>query len=113
VQAAAAPPLGSVIEFDLDDLSLDLDAPADHHGVDLSLDIGMESPLQSVSATPPVNVDPVGDADANGWSTKLELAEEFHAIGDDEGARGLAEEVFEVASGDLKRKAERLLSQLS
>jgi pilus assembly protein FimV len=60
-----------------------------------------------------MDADPLANADANGWSTKLELAEEFHAIGDDEGARGLAEEVFGLAAGDLKRRAEHLLSQLS
>jgi pilus assembly protein FimV len=101
----------TAIEFDLGDLSLDLGSPADS-STELAFDLEIES-IAGESSPPAMGNDPLATADANGWSTKLELAEEFHAIGDDEGARGLAEEVFSMASGDLKRKAGHLLSQLN
>ena len=44
--------------------------------------------------------------------TKLALADEFRAIGDDDGARALIEEVIAEASGAMKAKAERALSKL-
>ena len=40
------------------------------------------------------------------------LADEFRAIGDDDGARALIEEVIAEASGAMKAKAERALSKL-
>ncbi len=43
---------------------------------------------------------------------KLALAEEFRAIGDDDGARSLIEEVMAQASGSLKARAQKVLSQL-
>ncbi len=48
----------------------------------------------------------------NPLETKLALAEEFLAIGDDDGARALIEEVIAEASGDMKSKAERALDKL-
>jgi len=44
--------------------------------------------------------------------TKLGLAQEFHAIGDNSSARALAKEVLAEATGALKTKAERLLKDL-
>ncbi|MFY7906462.1 MAG: FimV/HubP family polar landmark protein [Burkholderiaceae bacterium] len=44
--------------------------------------------------------------------TKLSLAAEFMAIGDTEGARSLAEEVVEQATGRLKDKARAFLTEL-
>lgn len=69
---------------------------------DLSLDMpGIESvsPLEDI---------PEGDP----LETKLSLAAEFMAIGDMEGARSLAEEVVEQASGRLKEKARAFLTDL-
>ena len=43
---------------------------------------------------------------------KLALAEEFQAIGDDDGARHLIEEVLAQASGNLKARAQKVLSKL-
>ena len=86
--APPPPPDLGMLEFDLGSLSLDLDeapeAPA----------IAEESPPE----------DPL--------ATKLALAEEFSAIGDDDGARALIEEVISEASGDMKIKAQRALSNL-
>jgi pilus assembly protein FimV len=45
-------------------------------------------------------------------ATKLELSEEFIAIGDIDGARTLIEEVIAEASGDIQLKAKKALSDL-
>ncbi|MES2979823.1 MAG: FimV/HubP family polar landmark protein [Pseudomonadota bacterium] len=74
-----------MLEFDLDALSMDLP-----------------------SASPPD-----ADESSDPLHTKLALAEEFLAIGDDDGARVLAEEVIAQASGALKRKAQSFVSALS
>lgn len=77
--------------FDLDGLSLDLGTPS--NVVDFS-----------AVASPAEPEDPL--------ATKLALAEEFNAIGDSDGARTLIEEVIAEAHGDLKAKAQSLLSQI-
>lgn len=46
-------------------------------------------------------------------ATKLSLAEEFSSIGDEDGARALAEEVLEEATGALRAKAQKFLDSLS
>lgn len=84
---APAPDL-SMLQFDLGSLSLDLD----------------EAPASGEEETTSANEDPL--------ETKLALAEEFKAIGDDDGARALIEEVISEASGDMKAKAQRALSNL-
>jgi pilus assembly protein FimV len=45
-------------------------------------------------------------------ATKLSLAQEFHAIGDSDGARALVEEVVAGSTGPLKAKAQRFLADL-
>ncbi len=71
----------------------------------LSLDLGEESSTQSGALENEL-------AGADPLVTKLALAEEFKAIGDDDGARALIEEVIAEASGDMKSKAQRALSNL-
>lgn len=85
----AAPPANdnSLMSFDMGDLSLDMP------GTD------SVSPLEDI---------PEGDP----LETKLSLATEFMAIGDMEGARSLAEEVVEQATGRLKDKARAFLADL-
>lgn len=83
----AAPDLG-MLEFDLGGLSLDLG----------------DQPEPESSAGQSMHEDPL--------VTKLALAEEFRAIGDDDGARALIEEVISEASGEMKIKAQRALSHL-
>lgn len=78
----------SMLQFDLGSLSLDLD----------------EAPVSDAQETPSDTEDPL--------ETKLALAEEFKAIGDDDGARALIEEVISEAYGDMKAKAQRALSNL-
>ena len=70
---------------------------------DLDLDLG-DAPAPDTAAAPAVADDPL--------STKLDLAREFHAIGDSEGARTLVEEVIAEASGDLKERAQNLLAEI-
>ena len=83
-----------MLEFDLGSISLDLEdsvaTPLHQDAEDTQL--------------PEVSEDPL--------ATKLALAEEFSAIGDDDGARALIEEVISEASGDMKIKAQRALSNL-
>jgi len=87
--AAEEPPAKSndgMLEFDLGSLSLDLDSGA-----------------AAESSAP-------GDSSLE---TKLALAEEFVSIGDNDGARALIEEVVAEATGELRERAQRALSNLS
>jgi len=86
-------------DFDLGDLSLDLDTPTEPARVQPVPEL--EDAAFTGSALPD---DPL--------ATKLALAEEFNAIGDSEGARTLIEEVIAESSGELKTRAQRLLSEL-
>jgi pilus assembly protein FimV len=110
--APAAAADAGMIEFDLGALSLDLEsspAPAP------------SAPSQTAAARLPTIEEAVDSAvstaglDDNGdpLATKLALAKEFNAIGDPDGARSLAEEVVAEASGDLKKKAQRFLSEIA
>jgi len=85
---AAPPPQPAPLDLGLEGLNLDLDTPT----------TGDASPAAHIA-------DPL--------ETKLSLAEEFQAIGDTEGARSLAEEVRDEASGELKTRAEAFLSSLA
>ena len=91
-ETAAAPEAtpDSNLDFDLGSLDLDLGAPA--------------TPAAPAQAVHNLSDDPL--------STKLDLAQEFNAIGDSEGARALIEEVLAEASGPLKERAQKMLSEL-
>lgn len=89
LQPAAPAAEAGMMEFDLDSLSLDL---------------GGDTEQPVIAAAPATSEDPL--------ATKLALAEEFSAIGDADGARALIEEVIEEASGEMKTKAQRALSNL-
>lgn len=86
--APAASAEAAPLELDLNGLNLDLDMPA------------------TEATSPAAHI-------ADPLETKLSLAEEFQAIGDTEGARSLAEEVRDEASGELKARAEAFLSSLA
>ena len=92
-ESPVAPPIDpaqlGMLEFDLGSLSLDLggDEAVTTHG---ELDKSAEDPL----------------------ATKLALAEEFKAIGDNDGARALIEEVIAEAAGDIRAKAQSALDKL-
>ncbi len=101
VPAPPPPAVARVSDFDMGDISLDLDAgitspgalaePAPSGAVDLDLDDDGRDPLVR----------------------KFELAEEFRQIGDVEGARDLLQEVIARADGALKSKAQAMLSTLA
>lgn len=91
----------------------------------LSLDFAMTKPGELSApavASSPLNLEPIEepetqagafmDAADDPLETKLALADEFKAIGDDDGARALIEEVIAEASGEMKAKAQRALKQL-
>jgi len=87
--AAAEAPANELMSFDLGSLSLDL-------GEDK-----VTVPGEFIDEA----MDPL--------ETKLALADEFRAIGDDDGARALIEEVIAEAAGDLRAKAQQALSGLT
>ncbi|MDO5624294.1 MAG: FimV/HubP family polar landmark protein [Pseudomonadota bacterium] len=93
-RAAPAPTVSAdagMIDFDMDALSLD---PDSRSGGDLKT----EQPDD-------IDEDPLG--------TKLALAQEFHAIGDTEGARTMVKEVIAESTGATRARAERFLAELS
>lgn len=69
-----------------------------------------EMPLDSGNGDSISPLDDIPEGDP--LETKLSLAAEFMAIGDMEGARSLAEEVEEQATGRLKEKAKAFLADL-
>ncbi len=89
--AAHKAPDSGMLEFDLGSLSLDLSDSTEGTSASTAAASAQEDPL----------------------ATKLSLAEEFSAIGDDDGARALIEEVISEASGDMKLRAQQALSRLS
>jgi pilus assembly protein FimV len=103
IHEAPTPAKGDMLEFDLNSLSLDLDdhqpsAQPSSHGAS-------HQPLHESSHDDALmSNDPL--------ATKMALAEEFQTIGDDDGARALAQEVADGASGNLKAKAKRFLTEL-
>ncbi len=109
---AAAP-----MDFGLD---FNLDAPAGRDGTpaaaspgkanDFGFDFGPDA------AAPRANDDDAGTSGAglpeDTLATKLDLAQEFEAIGDADGARTLIKEVIESSSGSLHERARRMLADL-
>jgi pilus assembly protein FimV len=106
------------LDFDLRDISLDLETPAKPPA----------SPARSTPAAADTNdVRPSGFVDLSGlpddpdsqfnddgdpMERKLDLADEFRQIGDLEGARDLLNEVIATADGPLKQKAQTMLDSL-
>jgi pilus assembly protein FimV len=85
------------------------DSPITNPGA-LEFDFGSLS--LELDKTEPVLSEPLGAVENDPLLTKLALADEFAAIGDQEGARALIEEVIEQASGDLQAKAQQALKKL-
>jgi pilus assembly protein FimV len=107
---SAAPALDEgMIEFDLDSLSLDLDLPpAKNAGLDIKTP-ELDTMAPSLEFEPEEELLDIQDP----LATKLALAEEFQAIGDTDGARALIQEVADEATGAVKAKAQRLLSEMA
>jgi pilus assembly protein FimV len=103
-----------MIEFDLGSLSLDLgdSTPA---GAPAAPATAAAAAAEAKPATEPAAAEEKEEElDINDpLATKLALAEEFHSIGDEDGAKALAEEVLEEATGPLRAKAERFLAGIA
>ena len=98
--ASATPSAAMPLEFDLSDISLDLDEPAN-------------PTAQPIEEAPDVQIDEaIEDVDSDPLERKLELAEEFRLIGDVEGARDLLQEIATNAEGAMKAKALAMLEDL-
>jgi pilus assembly protein FimV len=115
---ASAPPAldAGMIEFDLDSLSLDLDLPpAKSPAPDIAMpELDIRTPELDTMA-PSLDLEPEEELldIQDPLATKLALAEEFQAIGDTDGARALIQEVADEATGAVKAKAQRLLSEMA
>jgi pilus assembly protein FimV len=96
----APTPTPSPLEFDLSDISLDLDKPGDISSVS-----GVDSTQSTSTFGSEGSTDPL--------MRKVELADEFRQIGDLEGARDLLQEVIAKADGALKAKAQAMLNDLA
>lgn len=93
--------LSHTLDLDLSSLTLDLyeEKPASESS-HFSNDSTMANlDLQDFSSTDPL-------------TTKLALAKEFLALGDSEGAKALAQEVLNLADGELQQQAQQLLKEL-
>jgi pilus assembly protein FimV len=89
------PPEGApALPFDLDSLSLDLDEPS------------------TASVLSELNLSGFGEDEADPLQRKLDLAEEFRQIGENDAARDLLQEVVAQASGDVKVRAQSMLDSL-
>ena len=108
-----------MIEFDLGALSLDLDIPPAGGSAPQVIRPAApdaEDTQSFVVRTAALSGDTLNfndDAGDNPLAVKLSLAAEFNAIGDPDGARSLAEEVVAEASGDLKSRAQRFLTEIA
>lgn len=103
----------STLEFSLDEPATAAAAPSTTASFasdsSMNLDLGdLNLDLGGTPSTAPAAASMANDP----LATKLDLAREFHAIGDSEGARTLVEEVIAEASGDLKTRAQHLLSEI-
>jgi pilus assembly protein FimV len=79
----------------------------------LSFDLGALSLDLDPAAIQPAATPVEADTDSlDPLSTKLALAKEFQSIGDNDGAHALAEEVYTLATGQLRADAKRFLSEL-
>lgn len=114
-----APPMAEAMDLDFDvqstykaPLSPPSPAPAADSDL-LPFDLGSLSLDLGDATSPPAAAETAAEPDADDpLATKLALAEEFQAIGDDDGARALAEEVLAEATGPLRTRAQRFLADL-
>jgi pilus assembly protein FimV len=99
MQPRAADPL----DFDLSDISLELN-PSENHA-------------EPNTAIPRLNEEPSGAASQSStdaeMATKLDLAVAYQEIGDKEGARELLDEVLKGGSSEQSERAKALLHELA
>ena len=110
--AGLAEEVGSGMESDFADLEIedsgDLGPDGMEDDLDLSADFD-ESPLGDDAED---DEDLVIAADANGMSTKLDLARAYLDMGDDAGAKQILEEVMAEGSEENKAEAGALLERI-
>lgn len=115
----APAPAADPMDFDFD-LDAGLPEPTTSPN-DIGLDFNTEPATPApTEPAPEANFDELPNledlenapAGPNPLETKLSLAQEFEAIGDEEGARSLAEEVAKEATGDLQARAQAFLARL-
>jgi pilus assembly protein FimV len=102
----------SPIELDLGDLSLDFSGTGPGELPNLSEAIEQTRAAELSNDSPATEPGGYTDVDGDPLETKLALADEFKAIGDEDGARALIEEVLAEASGEVRERAERALKKL-
>jgi len=107
---APAPKQHEAHEFDLSDISLDLDLPTE---APVRPAATAPAPLGRDSGLGAIDLPPLDDDHDDPLSRKLELAEEFRQIGDTDGARDLLQEVIAKASGTVKTRAQSMLADLT
>jgi pilus assembly protein FimV len=95
--------------FDLSEISLDLDMPESHSPAGPTT----QSPKLGSTGFGDIDLPSLdGEGDEDPLSRKLELAEEFRQIGDNDGARDLLHEVVAKSSGAVKSRAQSMLAAL-
>jgi len=106
LQSRAPAPAVEPTTFDLSEISLDLDMPAE-------APTAAPAAPAAVSGFGDIGLPSLGDeGDDDPLSRKLELADEFRQIGDTDGARDLLHEVVAKASGAVKSRAQSMLAEL-
>jgi pilus assembly protein FimV len=100
------------MEFDMGDLSLDFSRTGAADLPNLSDAVQQAHAEQDAFDNPATQPGGYADVDGDPLETKLALADEFKAIGDEDGARALIEEVLAEASGEVRERAERALKKL-
>lgn len=99
---------GADLETEFSGLEIESDtaAPEDEEELDLSADFEGETPADDEDE------DLVIAEDANGMSTKLDLARAYLDMGDEDGARQILEEVVAEGNDELKAEAQTLLDRI-
>lgn len=115
---ASSPAGESAVDLDLDldlDFSVDQpapDAPAAAEKPSGMLAFELDSLSLDLGDSNSAATELPSDASADPLESKLALAEEFKANGDDDGARELIKQVITEADGAIKAKAQQALNQL-
>jgi pilus assembly protein FimV len=109
LQSRPAPRVVEPPSFDLSEISLDLDMPESHSAAGPTT----QSPKLGSTGFGDIDLPSLdGEGDEDPLSRKLELAEEFRQIGDNDGARDLLHEVVAKSSGAVKSRAQSMLAAL-
>jgi pilus assembly protein FimV len=107
LQSSAPPMVAEPTAFDLSDISLDLDMPSE-----VSSTVSGAHTVRD-SGFGDMDLPAIDDgAELDPLSRKLELAEEFRQIGDNDGARDLLNEVVAKSSGAVKSRAQAMLADI-